>query len=125
MRGVEWTGFVDKRTETSHFLNLIADCDFGCQLSRAEAGGMAQREFHALGLGILGTDVGGASEHRFADASVTLPAQATDDEIAEVLVSLASDRSLVAQMKSNAWNRRREALWPAAVQQLGALLGRT
>jgi glycosyltransferase involved in cell wall biosynthesis len=52
---VTWLGFLDKRTEMTRFLNLVTQADMGCLLSRAEAGGMVLREYHALGLVVLGT----------------------------------------------------------------------
>src|SRR5207248_1430848 len=42
--GVEWFGFIDKRTEAGRFLRAVSYCDIGCLLSRAEAAGIAVRE---------------------------------------------------------------------------------
>jgi glycosyltransferase involved in cell wall biosynthesis len=120
---VEWVGFVDKTRDAQRFLGLVAECDLGCHLSWAEAGGIAQREFHALGLGVLGTDVGGAPEHRFPDASIGVPADATPGAIADVLCDLACNPGRLAAMKSAAWERRREATWQRSVERLRAIIG--
>ncbi|MBI5510245.1 MAG: glycosyltransferase family 4 protein [Deltaproteobacteria bacterium] len=120
--GVEWCGFVDKGRDALRFLDLIAECDLACHLSRAEAGGIAQREFHALGLAILGTDVGGARAHRLSDASVDVPADASDEFLAEQLVALGRSPQRVCDMKAAAWRHRRECLWSASIEKLASLL---
>lgn len=116
--GVEWTGCIDKSHETSRFLELVADSDLGCMLSRAEAGGIALREFHALGLPVIGPDVGGARDHMIDGASIAVPPAATPEEIAEILFRLGSDRRRLSTMSAVAWNRRAETLWAHSVAQM-------
>ena len=120
--GVEWLGFMDKRAGADRFLDAVSECDIGCQLSRAEAGGIAQREFHALGLPVLGTGVGGASEHRIRGASIEVGVDASNEEIAHVLFELARNPERVSALKVSAWESRREALWPASVMKLQRIL---
>jgi len=116
--GVEWFGFLDKRTEPRRFIQAVAENDLGCLLSRAEAGGMVLREFHALGLPVIGPAVGGSPEHMFSDASVQVGPETSDEAIAEILLNLYNDRSVLARMREHAWNRRHEALWEATVSRV-------
>ncbi|CAN5309307.1 glycosyltransferase family 4 protein [soil metagenome] len=77
--GIEWCGFINKREDPKRFLRLVAECDVGCLLSRAEAGGISLREYHALGLAVFGTTAGGAPEHADPEASWLLGADAAND----------------------------------------------
>lgn len=112
---VKWLGFLDKRNEMERFLNLIAESDIGCLLSRAEAGGMVLREYHALGLVVLGTAVGGSPEHMFADAGYAFASDATADVVAHWLVELCDHPEKLSELRRRAWERRQEATWDATV----------
>jgi glycosyltransferase involved in cell wall biosynthesis len=116
--GIEWYGFLDKRTEPRRFLHAVAENDLGCLLSRAEAGGIVLREFHALGLPVIGPAVGGSPEHMFSDASIQVAPETSDDAIAEILVHLCNDRPALARLREHAWNRRYEALWDSTVTKI-------
>lgn len=124
VEGVEWFGFLDKRHESRRFLRAVAECDLGCLLSRAEAGGMAFREYHALGLPVLGTSVGGAPEHMIAEASIAVPADAGDERIAETLLDLQKDATEFARLREAAWRHHRSALWDKTVQQIRQIMKR-
>jgi glycosyltransferase involved in cell wall biosynthesis len=115
VEGVEWLGFMDKRRDAARFLAAVAECHIGCLLSRAEAGGMVLREFHALGLAVLGPAVGGAPEHMIPGSSIAVPPAASDKEIADILLMLWQDRPRLRQMRRQAWNSRRNALWESTV----------
>ena len=116
--GVDWLGFIDKRSQLQHFLETVSECDVGCLPSRAEAGGIALREYHALGLIALGTDAGGAPEHMVKEASITVPADASDEEFATLLLNLESDSSKLATLRAIAWKVRRSVLWNQSVQEI-------
>jgi glycosyltransferase involved in cell wall biosynthesis len=119
--GVEWCGFVDKRRDPLRFLRLVSECDIGCLLSRAEAGGIAIREYVALGLIILGTAAGGAPEQMLRDAALIVPVDAGDDEIAQTLIALNGDFERVKQLRCLAWQGRHSGLWTQSVKQLKRL----
>lgn len=122
VNGVEWLGFINKRTEMQRFLDTVASADVGCLLSRAEAGGMALREYHALGLIVLGTAVGGAPEHMFPDAGQSFTAEATVEEIAAWIVKLTNDMEYYRQLREAAWQRRLQATWLETVRQWRTIL---
>jgi glycosyltransferase involved in cell wall biosynthesis len=116
--GVEWSGFLDKRTDAGRFLRAVASADLGCLLSRAEAGGIVLREFHALGLPVIGPAIGGSPDHMFPGASIPVPPDAPDEAIGDILVRLCKDRSALEQMRERAWNSRHEALWDATCRRI-------
>lgn len=120
--GVEWRGFIHKRRDARAYLDAVADCDVGCLLSRAEAGGMCLREFHALGLAVIAPDVGGSPDHALADAAHLVGPAASDADIAALLQRLAADRGEVARLRERSWAARHDVLWPAAVARLAAIL---
>lgn len=119
--GVEWVGFIDKRHDGQRYLNAVAECDVGCLLSRAEAGGIGLREFHALGLAVIGPDVGGSPDHALQEAAVLIKPEASDEFIADVIIGLDHDRVRVARMKAVSWARRAEVLWAATVARMAVL----
>lgn len=121
--GVEYAGFIDKRNRASEFLPLIASADIGCLVSRAEAGGIALREYHAVGLPTLATDAGGAPEHAIPEASVRVPAAGSAEDVAQVIEGLVSDRARLARLKETAWKMRHEALWSRTIQRIQATGG--
>jgi glycosyltransferase involved in cell wall biosynthesis len=116
--GVEWVGFVDKQKEPQRLLNLIAECDVGCLLSRVEAGGIALREYQALGLVTVGPDTGGAPEHMIDGASIAVSPVATSEDIAAALLELDPSKVKFHRLRANAWNMRRQALWENSVTQI-------
>jgi len=122
VEGVEWLGFIDKQHQPRAYIDAVAGNDVGCLLSHAEAGGMCLREFHALGLAVIGPDVGGSPDHVIAEAAHLVKPEASDEAIAALLVRLSNDRSEVQQMREISWGRRNEAGWPAAVAQLAHFL---
>lgn len=124
-QGVEWVGFIDKRRDAEGYLNAVAACDIGCLLSRAEAGGIGLREYHALGLAVIGPDVGGSPDHVIPGAARLVGPQASDEEIAALLLELDRDREAVQRMRELSWARRREVTWEASVARLAEVMGKT
>ena len=122
--GVEWLGRINKSTDAARFLDAVADADVGCILARYEAGGSVLREYHALGLAALATDAGGMPDFMFPEASVTVPAEASDQEIAERLVALGNEPERLERLRKAAWERRHEATWEHTVRRLRDIVDR-
>lgn len=112
---VVWHGFVDKRRDQTRFLDLVGGADIGCLLSRAEAGGNCLREYHALGLAVLGTSAGGAGDQTIPEASWLVAPEEPVGAIAERLRWLLDSRDVVQDYKRVSWERRQEVLWPATL----------
>ena len=119
--GIEWRGFIHKQQDADEYLQAVADCDVGCLLSYAEAGGMCLREFHALGLAVIAPDVGGSPDHALDAAACLVGPAASNTEIADLLIRLARDRALVQTMQAASWAQRARMQWPASVQGLARL----
>lgn len=122
--GVTWAGFIDKRRALRRFLDTVADCDVGCLLSRAEAGGISLREFCRLGLPTIAPAVGGSPEYVHEPAADLVAPEAPDEAIAAIIGRLAGDRGELERRRRLAFEARHLASWDTAVAKLGALVGR-
>ena len=120
--GVEWVGFIDKSQNAIAYMNAVAACDVGCLLSRAEAGGIGLREYHALGLAVIGPDVGGSPDHVLPMASRLIAPAASDEDIAAAFMALDRNRQSVSEMRAISWARRRDVMWEASIETLAATL---
>ena len=94
----------------------------GCLLSRKEAGGIAIREYHALGLPVLAPDTGGAPEHTIPEASVLIPPEAEAEFIAKKILLLEKDREYLSRLKRSAWEKRRTVLWHETVNKIERII---
>lgn len=120
IEGIDWLGFIDKRKEEDRFISLLSEAHVGCSLSLYEAGGINLREYHALGLPVIGPDTGGAPEHMIPEASIAIGPDASDDEVAEVLFELWRDRDGLAAMNEAAWQGRASVSWAASIESLAS-----
>lgn len=116
--GVEWCGFVSKHEDDQRFISTVGDAHLGCLLSRKEAGGIALREYHSLGLPVLGPDTGGAPDHMVADASIAVPPSSSPGEIADVIGSLKDEPDRLRTLAAAAGRARASVSWAAAVERL-------
>ncbi len=123
-QNVDWVGFIDKRTNAERYVQLVSSCDIGCLLSRAEAGGIGLREYHALGLAVIAPDVGGSPDHIIPEGAILIRPDQSDEEIAATLISLSRDPGKVTAMKAVSWARRAEVLWSESVRNIGDILER-
>lgn len=123
--GITWAGFIDKRTEAARFISLVADCDVGCLLSRAEAGGMSLREFARLGLPTIAPDTGGNPELAVPEATHLVAPDAPDEVIADILTSFAKDPDLLERQRQSAMAARKRAGWEHAISALLPILRAT
>lgn len=120
---VDWRGFIDKRRDPDAYLQAVSDHDLGCLLSRAEAGGVCLREFHALGLAAMAPEVGGSPDHVLPEASCLVRPDAGDDRIAALLLRLWQSPDEIRRMREASWRRRAEVGWAHSVQRMAAILG--
>jgi glycosyltransferase involved in cell wall biosynthesis len=123
--GIYWGGFINKRTSAARFISIIAECDVGCLLSHAEAGGMSLLEFARLGLPAIAPDTGGNPELVAAEASHLVAPNAPDEVIADILTSLATDEDLLARQRQAAMAMRHKAGWEYSISMLAPILNAT
>ncbi|WP_417315603.1 glycosyltransferase family 4 protein [Cycloclasticus pugetii] len=115
---VHWLGHIDKKYDLIKYLEILSSSDVGCLLSRAEAGGISLREFHATGLPVIFPNVGGANCFVMPEASFPIDSSATATVIADLLIFLDNNRDLVQHKKNLAWNGKQEMLWPSGVASI-------
>lgn len=120
--GVEWAGFVDKWRDEERFVQLLHGCHVGCLLSREEAGGIALREFHAVGLPVIASQTGGVPEHVIPEAAILVPTEESPEAIANRLIEMHWNRDSVWKLAIEARHRRESVMWPAAVRKMSVLL---
>jgi glycosyltransferase involved in cell wall biosynthesis len=121
-KGVTWAGSICKVRQAKEFLNTLGAHDVGVLLSRAEAGGIALREFQRVGLAVLGPTVGGAPEMVLGGSGVLIRPSDGADEIAETVQRLIDDPESVETMKRRAWEHRYEMSWDRAVLEMQKLI---
>ena len=121
-RSVRWLGLIDKGRQARQFFDVVANHDVGCLLSRAEAGGIGLREYHALGLAVIGPRTGGAPDHMLREAAIMVEPQASDRVVADAIARLWRDPRRVERMRALSWARRAEFSWQHAATQLGRIL---
>lgn len=119
---VSFAGFVNKHTDTKRFMDLVAGCDIGCLLSRAEAGGISLREFGLLGLPVIAPDVGGSPEYVVQGAAALFSPDAPDEAIGAAIHRLATEPGLLEDQKRIAWEVRHEATWEVALAAIGHII---
>jgi glycosyltransferase involved in cell wall biosynthesis len=122
MDGLEYLGIINKRTHFQQFVAAIGSAHLGCLVSRSELAGVAMVEFLRLGVPILGTGVGGATDILEGGGSVTVSPDIESEELAEVIGALCRDRSRYALLKAEAEGRRKWASWKRAADELDAVL---
>ena len=118
--GIEFAGFVNKEKEPLRFIELLADNDLGILLSRKEAASTVVREFAAVGLPTVVTEVGGMPEQTIAGASIVLRRDVTPERVSETLLQLEADRTLRERLTWAAWEARDTALWSASTSKIRA-----
>jgi glycosyltransferase involved in cell wall biosynthesis len=62
MDGLDFLGVIHKRTHFADFVRAVGSVHLGCLVSRSELAGISTLEFLRLGVPVLGTDVGGATD---------------------------------------------------------------
>ena len=119
--GVEWLGEIDKKTQLKKFLEVVSSNHIGCLPSKAEAGGIALREYHALGLVTVAPRLMGVPDHVVPEASMLLDPPTTPATIASGIFALISSPQRFATFRHNAWAARQSALWSTSVEKMSGL----
>jgi glycosyltransferase involved in cell wall biosynthesis len=113
-------GFIDKFREVDRFIETLARCDLGCAPSHEEPMGIAPLEYLRLGIPVLCTAAGGLIDvcDAAGPASILLAKDATAEEIASELETLAKNPDSLSQMRNHAWNRKEHFRWERTVLDL-------
>jgi glycosyltransferase involved in cell wall biosynthesis len=113
-------GFIDKSTEMSRFINIVAGCDLGCAPSHEEPLGIAPLEYLRLGVPVLCTAAGGLTDvcRAAGPASVLLDKDANAEQIAFAFEALTDNPDQLRQMRTAAWERKEYFSWSRTVTEL-------
>jgi glycosyltransferase involved in cell wall biosynthesis len=122
MDGLDYLGVINKRTNLEDFVKAIGSVHLGCLVSRSELAGIAIVEFLRLGVPVLGTRVGGATDILSGGGSVLVEPEIEAEELAEVIARLHTDRSGYAVLKGEAEGRREWASWKRVAGELDGIL---
>jgi len=113
-------GFINKSGEVDRFIETLASCDLGCAPSLEEPMGIAPLEYLRLGIPVLCTAAGGLIDvcNAAGPASILLGKDATAEEIASELETLARNPDSRFLMRDYAWKRKEHFRWERTVLEL-------
>ncbi len=122
MDGLDYLGVIRKKQNPRGFIQAIGTVHLGCLLSRSELAGIAMVEFLRLGVPILGTCVGGATDILEGGGSLAVSPDITPEELAETISAVYYDQARYATLRAGAVARSAWASWSRAVNELDAVL---
>ena len=120
--GLTHYGIIDKSKEMERYYNVVRRFNVGCQLSYAEMVGIAILEYLRLGIPIMATSVGGATDVLEKGGSISVSRDITSSELATQLLSLIRNPSRYKALKAEAEALRDWASWARAARSLDDLL---
>jgi glycosyltransferase involved in cell wall biosynthesis len=120
--GVEYVGEIDKVRELARFVREVRTMHLGCLLSRAELAGIALLEFIRLGIPVIGTDVGGATDILEGSGSLMVAPSVTAEQLADVIAPLIEDRDRYAALSRDAELHADWASWRRAAHDIDDFL---
>ena len=82
-KGLEFAGYIDKKTDPGGFLAFLSRCDVGCLFSGQEALGISILEFLRAGIPVAGFDHEGMADTIPPDAGFRFTREASASEIAD------------------------------------------
>jgi glycosyltransferase involved in cell wall biosynthesis len=104
------------------FIEIVANVDIGCMLSRAELTGIALLEFLRMGVPVIATDVGGTPDIIELGAGQLVSPEISAEELAQHVARLIDEPDKLVELRQSAWRRRHNASWRRAVRELTAVL---
>jgi glycosyltransferase involved in cell wall biosynthesis len=122
--GVTHFGLIDKSVDMDRFINIVANVDIGCMLSRAELAGIALLEFLRMGVPVIATDVGGIPDILELGAGQLVSPEISAEELAQYVACLIDEPDQLAKLQQSAWHRRYNASWRRVVKELTTVLDR-
>jgi glycosyltransferase involved in cell wall biosynthesis len=120
--GVTHFGLIDKSADMDRFIEIVANVDIGCMLSRAELTGIALLEFLRMGVPVIATDVGGTPDIIELGAGQLVSPEISAEELAQHVARLIDEPDKLVELRQSAWRRRHNASWRRAVRELTAVL---
>ena len=119
--GVLFAGFLDKRTQTGAFLDLLGGCDVGCLFSGREALGISTLEFLRAGVPVAGYAIEGPAETLPPDAGFRFAPTDTPATIADRLDAYLRDEAEQARFAVAAAGYAGHVTWDRTVAEFADL----
>jgi glycosyltransferase involved in cell wall biosynthesis len=120
--GMEYLGVISKRQDPGRFIAAMGSVQLGCLLSRSELTGIAMLEFLRMGVPILGTRVGGATDILEGGGSIIVDPNIDPGELAEVIAAIYQDRTRYSTLRGEAVTRSAWASWTRVARELDQVL---
>jgi glycosyltransferase involved in cell wall biosynthesis len=121
--GIEFSGFIDKRTDIDRFVATISSCDIGCLFSSAEALGISTLEFLRVGVPVAGFYHQGLKDTLVDSASLRFELNDSAKTIADRIVSIVRDERTLRSLKENAMLNSSRVTWDACVEKWKKVIG--
>jgi len=100
--GVEFVGFIDKRSDPAAFLRFLSACDVGCLFSEREALGISPLEFLRAGVPVAAYAHEGPADTIPPDAGFRFELEDTPTAIADRLAAHLEDEPAQAAFRNSA-----------------------
>ena len=115
---VEWVGFISKATAMRQFVAAVDRFALGCLPSYAEPLGISTLEALRLGVPVMGTNTGGIPDCIPSDGGFLLPADATDEAIAEAIEQNLFNVERYHRLCEGAEQEMPHVTWDSTVQRM-------
>ncbi|MBU6179925.1 MAG: glycosyltransferase family 4 protein [Verrucomicrobia bacterium] len=119
--GVEFAGFIDKRTSNREFLERLSTCDIGCLFSEREALGISTLEFLRAGIPVAGFDHEGTADTIPPDAGFRLQPGESAEAIADRFDGYLRDESRQAAFRERARRWSGLVTWRRCLEEFAEL----
>ncbi|MBL9156720.1 MAG: glycosyltransferase family 4 protein [Verrucomicrobiales bacterium] len=119
--GVEFAGYLDKRTSNREFLERLSGCDVGCLFSEREALGISTLEFLRAGIPVAGFEHEGTADTIPPDAGFRLMRGSSAVEIADRFEEYLQDEARQADCRERSRRWSPLVTWRRCLEEFAEL----
>jgi len=121
---IDFTGFVDKQSDSDKFCHNLRSCDIGCLFSESEALGISTLEFLHLGVPVAGFFHQGLEDTLMDGASFRFSLRDPIGKIANAFERYVQSDLLQRQMKEEAKKYSNHVTWRRCVNEWRSIIKR-
>jgi glycosyltransferase involved in cell wall biosynthesis len=114
---VEYTGYINKQTDSEKFVKFISSCDIGCLFSSSEALGISTLEFLRVGVPVAGYYHQGLKDTLLEGASFRFNITDTPELIASAFEQYINDSARRYEMQKKACEYSTYVTWERCVNE--------
>ena len=119
--GVEFVGFIDKRSGPTEFAQFLARCDVGCLFSEQEALGISTLEFLRAGVPVAGYAIEGPADTIPVDAGFRFAAGESAEVISAAFDRYLRDETRQRSFRQAAASHAQHMTWRRCVRDLARI----